>query len=300
MIVLALAGAGFLVVSSIVRAQWAVAGVAATVALATVGLLVLLDRRRDSTRFVAVVVALMLLGVPPLSFFIDLGYAASTVPLLAVAAVAILSLLWPIAGLAAIALEAVILAWAVLGAASMTYQTIAAFLAVAFCVYMFARSLLDTQSLVRDGRLDMAAKTEALDQTLRQLQDSDHEKQDLLETIRSLEAPLIESERGEGLLVVVGHCDLERVQGIQSTLASRLSQRSLDRLVIDISNAQFDEMGLDAFLQMLQAWRLSVSSVVVSGMASGQAQELAQDRKRVRRLRETVTFVHSLQDALAG
>jgi hypothetical protein len=70
--------------------------------------------------------------------------------------------------------------------------------------------------------------------------------------------------------------------------------------VIDISGAEFDEMGLDAFVKMLQAWRLIVSGVVVSGMDTQQARELARDQDLIRLLRQTVTFVQSLQDALAN
>ncbi|MBN1581263.1 MAG: hypothetical protein JXA89_11220 [Anaerolineae bacterium] len=297
-IVLALVAVGFVIISSILRSQWTMTGTGAVAASVLGGMLILLNRWPGATQFVAVVVALLLLGVPPLSFVMGFDQVAGAVPLFAVAAVAVLSLLWPIAGLAAIGIEAVILTWAVFRSEYMTYQTIVVFAAVAFCVYMFARSLLDALSWVRRGRLDVAEKTKELEQALSQLQDSVQQRQGLLETVHKLEAPLIESDRGEGILVVVGYCDLERMQGIQDMMFSRLCQRSLYRLVVDISGAEFDKKGLDAFIKMLQAWRLIVSGVIVSGMAPQQARELAQDKERIRLLRQTVTFVHSLQDAL--
>jgi anti-anti-sigma regulatory factor len=299
-ILLALVAVGFVLASSILRSQWLMAGIGGVVVVVLSGLLVLLNSRPQSTQFVAIAIALLMLGVPPVSFIVGSEQVTGAVPLFAVAAVAILSLVRPMAGLTAIGLEAVILTWAVFRSEQMTYPTIVVFVAVAFCVYVFARSLLDTLSWVRRERLDVAEKNKELELVLAQLGDSIQQRQGLLETIHKLEAPLIESEGNEGILVVVGYCDLERMQAIQKTMLSRLSQRTLRRLVIDISGAEFDEPGLDAFIKMLQAWRLVVSDVVVSGMAPGQAQALAQNKERIRLLRNTVTFFHSLQDALVN
>jgi anti-anti-sigma regulatory factor len=297
-IVLTLVAVGFLLISGFLRAQWTMVIIGAVAVLVLGGLLILVNSRPASTQFVAVAVALFLLGAPPLSFVMGFDQVAGAVPLFAIAAVAVLTLLWPMVGLAAIGLEAVILIWAVLRSEPVTYQTIVVFVVVALGVYVAARTLLETILRVRRERRDLAAQNKELEQALSQLGDSARQRQELLATVHELQAPLIESESGEGILVIVGYCDLERASAIESTTMERLGQRSLHRLAVDISGAEFDDAGLDAFIKMLQAWRLIVSTVVVSGMAPRLAQVLAQDRERTRLLRQTVTFVHTLQDAL--
>jgi anti-anti-sigma regulatory factor len=118
-----------------------------------------------------------------------------------------------------------------------------------------------------------------------------------VETIRTLQTPLIESERGTGLLVVVGYCDIDRVWAFQSDLFDSLRQRALRKLVVDVSGADFQVESFDAFVQVLQAARLMVPDIVVSSMSSRLARVLTEDRERVRDLRRTVRFVQSLREA---
>jgi anti-anti-sigma regulatory factor len=297
-IVLALVGFGYVGLSSLLRSQWLLSGLAAVALLGLCGLLLLVRHRPQSTRVAIAVVAVLMIGVPPVSFAIDLVDVWGAVPLFAVGAVAILSLAWPSVGLVVIGIEAAILTWAAFRPEQVAYPTIVVFVALALCVHMLSRSLLEALTRVERGRRGLAKKSEELEQVLFELTDAVAQRQNLLNTVRELDAPLIESERGEGVLVVIGYCDRARMQAIQDAVYARLDQRSLRRLIVDISGADFDPAGLGAFIKMLHSLRLVVSGVVVSGMAPQLARKLSQDRESTRLLRQTIRFVHSLQEAL--
>lgn len=297
-LIVGMCGLGALLVSNLVRARWFLSVIDAILILALAGLSGILNRRPQLERPVGVVMAMMLLAIPLVLIRSQPGDIGSILAILAICAVAILSVIWPAAGWVAILAETALLLWLALAVKTMSVYVPAAFAVASSLVYLISRALRQALAQTEAAQSALAEKNQALEQTLGQLQAVMAQDRLRVETIRELEVPLIESERGEGILVAVGRCTAERMQSIAEKVFARLRQRAFRRLVIDVSGATFDPAGLEALIKMLQSLRLMVSHVVVSGMAPEQATDLAADRERVRLLRQTIRFVHSLQEAM--
>jgi len=293
-------GTGLLALWNVARARWVYSGVDAILAIAFAALYYTVARWPRSARSVGGVMAGMIVVVPSL-LVVSPGSEmdGSAVAVLGVSAVLLLSLLWPAAGVVGAGVETVILALLSL-AGELPWLVVMVFAIVAAVINVFARSWSGALTRAEAGQAEVARKNQELEQALQRLTVALEQERKLVATIRELETPLIESEQGGGMSVVVGYCDANRVQAIQDALLSRLQQRSLQRLIIDISGARFDKAGSAAFVQALQALRLMVPDVVISGMSPEQAKELARDRERVHLMQRTITFVHSLQEAFTS
>lgn len=290
-------GLGVLMAINLVRANWLLAAVDLGLVLTLGGLHLLLSRMPDMSRWVALIMSVLLAGVPLAGAFSSTDLREIMV-VLAACAVLIASLVWPAVGLALTGVEVLILIWFSLGMGLLSPYVPAAFVTASVMIYLIARSLNEATAEAEAAQRVLAERNAQLENMLRDLTGAVERQDRLLDTVRALQTPLIESERGAGVLVVVGFCDAARIQEIQEGVFARLQQRFFRRLVIDLSGARFDGDGLARLVQMLHAFRLIVSEVVISGMATEYASQLAENRATVRQLRETLTFVRSLQEAL--
>ncbi|MBN1934328.1 MAG: hypothetical protein JW934_06670 [Anaerolineae bacterium] len=292
-----MAGLGVLLAINLLRGHWLLVLIDFILAAVLAGLYLLLNRAPHLSRWVALAMCVLLIGVPLGGAFASVDLRA-IMAVLSACAVLIASLSWPVVGLALMGVEAAILAWFSFGMNVLSPYVPAAFVTASAMIYLIARSLNEATAQAESAQRDLSERNAQLEQTLHELTESVERQERLLDTIRALQTPLIESERGEGVLVVVGFCDAERIVEIQNGVFSRLQQRMLRRLIVDVSGARFDPAGLDRLAQMLHALRLIVSEIVISGMATEYARQLAQDHATVEQLRQAVTFVHSLQGAL--
>ncbi len=279
------------------RGYWAGIGIDVVLIASLAVLFYVLNRWPQWERPIGISMASMLIGVPLLLLGRQPQDIGGLLPMLALCAVLILAILWPVAGLVATAVETGVLLWLSLWLDLISPYVAAGFATAGIIGCLIARSLLEALSADQVTQAALTEKNQILQQTMERLESVIEQDQLRMQTIRELEMPLIESERGDGILVVVGYCTADRVQLIQERLFTRLKQHSFRRLILDISGASFDQEGMSAWVQTLRTLRLIVSNIVVSGMSSRQAQELAQDRDKMTLLRETVQFVHSLQDA---
>ncbi len=296
-IVLLLVGLGFLFFSNVLRSAWTVAFVDVAAAVVLAALLYLTGRYPHLMRLVVIVMAALLIAMPTISFWFDQPGLGGTMPLFALSGVMISSLVWPATGLVVGGIETVILLWLAGRSEYVSFHAVAAFVAMSVCIYALTRLLVRSLERAEQSRRELGTKNAELERALQQLRVATERQERLLSTVQELETPLIEGEHGVGILVIVGHCSPERIRIVRETVFSRLQRRSFQRLIVDISGAGFDQDGLGAFVKTLQALRLIVSEVVVSGMAPQQAKVLAQDKARIHTLRQTVSFVHSLQEA---
>jgi anti-anti-sigma regulatory factor len=288
-IVVALVGLGLLFVSNVVRAQWTTAITDVVAAAIFAGLYYALGRWPRVLQPVGALMAAFMIIAPVFSFAVDPASMTAAMPIIAIGGVMVLSLLWSNVGLVVVGVEAAALALLTLLTEHMSIHTAASFAAVSIAIHMVSRWLSEALARAEQAQADVEEKNRRLEQQRQQV-----------EIIRTLQTPLIESERGVGLLVVVGYCDVGRVRSIQADLFDDLEHRSLQRLVVDVSGASFDAEGFDAFVQVLQALRLMISDVAVSGMSPQLVTMLTDDRGRVQRLKRTVSFVRSLREAFAG
>lgn len=296
-LVVGMVGLGVLMAINLLRENWLLAAVDLGLAGTLGGLYLLLNRVPRLSRWVALSMCLLLIGVPLAGAFSSTDLREIMV-VLAVCAVLIASLAWPAVGLALTVGEVLILLWFSLGMGLFSPYVPAAFVTASVMIYLIARSLNEATVEAEMAQRALAERNAQLENMLHDLTGAVEQQERLLDTVRALQTPLIESERGAGVLVVVGFCDAARIQEIQNGVFNRLQQRVFRRLVVDLSGARFDETGLARLAQMLHAFRLIVSEVVISGMATEYARQLAEDRAAVKQLRETLTFVHSLQEAL--
>jgi anti-anti-sigma regulatory factor/membrane protein implicated in regulation of membrane protease activity len=244
--------------------------------------------------------AAFMIIAPVFSFAVDPASMTAAMPIIAIGGVMVLSLLWSNVGLVVVGVEAAALALLTLLTEHMSIHTAASFAAVSIAIHMVSRWLSEALARAEQAQADVEEKNRRLEQALQSLEETVEQQRQQVEIIRTLQTPLIESERGVGLLVVVGYCDVGRVRSIQADLFDDLEHRSLQRLVVDVSGASFDAEGFDAFVQVLQALRLMISDVAVSGMSPQLVTMLTDDRGRVQRLKRTVSFVRSLREAFAG
>jgi anti-anti-sigma regulatory factor len=299
-IVMALVGLGLLLASNIVRGQWTIAIIDVAAAGAFVGLYYILDRWSQLLQIVGALMAALMIVAPFFTFLVDPENMSAAMPILAIGGVMVLSLLWPGVGLLMVGLETASLALLTLLSEHISIHSAASFAAVSIAINMVSRWLSEALERAERAQSETEAKNAQLGRALANLEETVELQRQQVETIRTLQVPLIESERGIGLLVVVGHCDVGRVSSIQEDLFDKLHRRSFHRLVVDVSGASFGGEGLDAFVHVLQALRLMISEVVVSGMSPELARTLTDSRERMRNLRRTVRFSHSLREAFTS
>jgi anti-anti-sigma regulatory factor len=299
-IVIALVGLGLLFASNVVRAQWTIAIIDVAAAAVFAGLYYALNQWPQLLRPVGALMAAIMLVAPVFSYAVDPANMSAAMPIIAIGGVMVLSLLWRGVGLAVVGIETVALAMLTLLSEYMSIHTAASFGAVSIAIHMVSRWLSGALDRAEQAQVDVEDKNQQLEQALQSLEETVEQQRQQAETIRTLQTPLIESEQGVGLLVVVGRCDVGRVQSIQADLFGNLQRLTLQRLVVDVSGASFDTEGFDAFVQALQALRLMISDVVVSGMSPQLAIALTDDRARVQSLRRTVSFIQSLREAFVS
>lgn len=299
MILMTIVGLGSLLVSNALRGRWSAALIELLAVAAAGGLYYLLTRRPRWVYLAGwVLAALMLLG-PPFAAWFDPPNVSPAVPLLAIGGVMIFSLLQPRMGLFVIALETIGLAVVSLLTPYVTLYTAVSFFAVATAIHLVSRLLLEALIQAEAMQAKAVEQNQQLEQALARIEEKVAQQERQMRTIRELQMPLIESGPGTGLLVLVGHCDAERLRTVQEDLFARLEQRGLRRLVVDVSAAVLDDQGLDMFLQTLQALRLMVTDIVLCGVRPELAADWTADRDCMAVLRATVRFAHSLQEALA-
>ena len=298
-VVIALIGTGLLFVSNVVRAQWAIAAIDMAAAGVFGGLAYALERRPRSVWFVGAVMAAIMIIFPSAAFPIDPANMSAAMPIIAIGGIIVLSLLWPWIALAVIGIETVVLLLLTLLSEYASPHAAAAFAAVSIAIYMVSRWLSESVKNAEGMQAGAEEKNLQLEQTLQSLEETVERQRRQVETIRNLQTPLIESEHGVGLLIVVGYCDAARVQVIQADLFESIKQHTWRRLVIDISGADFESEGFSTFTQTLQALRLMISDIVICGISPRLARELTEDGERVQVLQRTANFCYSLREAFA-
>ncbi len=296
-LIIGMASVGILLLINLLRASWLRAAFDLLFIVLMAGLYVLVQRVPRLARFVVIVMAAVI-AIAPLAGAVFLEDVRAMMSMLALCAVILVGLISPPASLIVIVVEAVVFAWFALVLHIVSAYVPGILVAVSVIIYLIVRSLNESLAQAEAAQRNLSERNDQLEQALRELTVSLERQQQLLDTVRALQTPLIESEYGEGVLVVVGFCDAQRITDIQQQLFSRLQHRAIRRLIIDVSGAQFEQSGLERLADLLDALRLIVSEVLVSGMSVEQARKLAQDREMATRLHRSVRFVHTLQDAL--
>ncbi|MBN1639751.1 MAG: hypothetical protein JXA09_00855 [Anaerolineae bacterium] len=296
MIVLAL---GIYLAANVVRERWVLAGLGLSGALFCTALYVLVAQMPGLGRTVGLVIAALMIGVPPGFYVFDPASHAAAMPLMAVAAVGVLSMLSPVTGLVAIGVEALALVMFAITSEAMTLQTVVSFAVVAAPVHVLSRWL--SEALRRADALRGVARERGADlgRALRHIGRGDGQPSREQEGTPAESAPLLEVMPGTGLLVVAGRCGAQRVAAIEGALLDALRDRKLGRIVIDVSTAELEQEGVEALIRMLRALSVMVSDVVLCGVSPGAARGIAGNQEQVRDLRGAARFVHSLREALA-
>jgi anti-anti-sigma regulatory factor len=296
MVILAL---GIVLVANALRERWVLAGLGLSGALLCAALYVLVAQMPQLGRTVGLVIAALMIGLPPGFFVFDPASNVAAMPLIAIGAVVVLSLLSPVTGLVAIGVETLALTMFAITSEHMSLQTAVAFAAVAAPAHVVGRWL--SEALGRAEALRSVAQDRGteLGRALHHIERGEARQASTQARAPEPHAPLIESMPGIGLLVVSGTCDARRVAAIESELFAALHEHLLRRIVIDVSTADLEPEGIDALTQMLEVLQVMVSDVVLCGITPRVARGMVGDQERVRALKRAARFVHSLREALS-
>ena len=289
---------GIYVAANALRQRWVLAGVGLSGALLCVALYALLAQIPRLGRTIGLVVGALLVGIPPGFYVLDPAAHVAAMPLMAVAAVVVLSLLSPVTGLVAIGVETLALVMFAVTSGHLSLQTVVSFAVVAAPVHVMARWL--AEALQREGRLHEATLGREPEPGRVQPDPQRRAASERAEGTAAAPraAPLIEVMPGTGLVVVTGSCGRARVSTIETALFTALQERSLHTIVIDVSAADLQAEGLDALTLMLRALQTMVSDVVLCGISPDAARGIAGDRARMGALKQAARFAHTLREAL--
>ena len=168
-----------------------------------------------------------------------------------------------------------------------------AYLIVIGCLFFGRRTIERSQHHVAQ----MLHSTEATNRELQQLANTteaqaeqlaqqNQEQRQLLERVSTLELPHIRIGPQTMLVPLIGHLNSQRMHSITQRLLHTVTQQSLRRIVLDISEVQAIHSALTSeLLKLIQALQLVGVQVMLSGIKPDTALLLASEHARLRQIR---------------